>query len=128
LLDDEYFQLIKESSVEVSGHRVVNALGNICLKARAYCEMKTLKETDPSAVDTRDIEKHKKDIVRIAFTLSGENLRVSGRPKKDLTAVLEAISGMSPDQFKAVNRGTKAPSTTAANVVEEIRRAFGLDG
>ncbi len=97
LLDDEYFELIKNNSVKSeAGYSIINPYANICLKARAFRE---LKERDD---DKKKILKHLKDVLRLAQVLKEESKPLSGTPRADFDAVYEALEQLSAKEVKQV--------------------------
>ncbi|MBI2607184.1 MAG: hypothetical protein HYW49_14000 [Deltaproteobacteria bacterium] len=113
LLDEEYFGLIKSNCVRVeSGVSIINAVGNICLKARAHREMSERKTTGEQ-VDEKDIKKHRNDILRIAVTLKGdEKLTLGAQAKVDMKMALDKLREMPLKQFKQLMEtypGVKQP-------------------
>ncbi len=101
LFDDEYFELIKLNCIRAEGGiSIINAPGNICLKARAHREMSERK-TKGENVDEKDIKKHRNDILRIAMTLKGgERIVLGPQAKNDLEIALEKLREMPAKQFK----------------------------
>jgi hypothetical protein len=117
LLDDEYFDLIQSNCIRVeSGVSIINALGNICLKARAHREMSDRKAKGES-VDEKDIKKHRNDILRIAMTFKGdERLMLGLQAKLDMKIALGKLCEMPTDQFKQLMKpypGAKQPELLA---------------
>lgn len=71
LLDDAYFEIIQKNLVRSqSGIPLINAPANICLKARAHRELFDRKAMGDESVDEKSIQKHLKDIWRIAAVLT----------------------------------------------------------
>jgi hypothetical protein len=65
LLDDDYYKVLLEGKVVANGFSVLRPEYLILFKAKAYLELKQRKENGET-VDSNDIKKHKKDILRIA--------------------------------------------------------------
>ncbi len=124
LLDDEYFELIgKNITMSQSGIPLINALVNICLKARAHRELFNRRQSGDKSVDEKDIQKHLKDIWRLAATLTGEeSIRLSGMPAQDLATALERLEKLSETQFKQVME--KTPGTKLADVKATLKKVF----
>lgn len=71
LLDEEYFALIKKNAVEKDGINLLNPLGLIPFKAKAYLEIKERGE------DSKNWKKHRGDIINLAVTfLSDETQEI----------------------------------------------------
>lgn len=68
LLDDDYYKVLLEGKTVKNGLSVLKPEYIILFKAKAYLDLKERKENGEK-VDTSDIKKHKKDILRIAAEL-----------------------------------------------------------
>ena len=68
LMDDDYYAFTIEHSRNIDGIHVASPEALICLKAKAYTEMLDRK-AEGEQVDSRDIEKHKKDVFRLIAML-----------------------------------------------------------
>jgi len=103
LLDEEYFALIKANRVQMkSGASVINAVANICLKARAHRELSERKAKG-EPVDEKDIKKHRHDILRLAVNLTGQEKPDLGpTTKADLKLAFELLYKMEKKQFKQI--------------------------
>lgn len=70
LLNDAYFNLIKDHHDERDGLWVANATSLIPLKAHAWLNLTRAKESGEH-VDSQKIKKHRADVFRLAATLPG---------------------------------------------------------
>lgn len=77
LLNDDYYKALLDGKVVRSGLSVLRPEYIILFKAKAYLDLKARKEAGES-IDTKDIKKHKHDILRIAAELALE--KVNGLP------------------------------------------------
>ncbi len=123
LLDDEYFDLIRNNSVtSSSGIPLINALANICLKARAHRELFERKAAGDDTVDEKDVQKHLKDIWRLAVTLTGgEIITLSGMPAKDISSAIGKLENLPEEQFKQVMEKTPAK---LSDVMDALKKVF----
>lgn len=124
LLDDEYFDLIKTNLVASdSGIPLINPIANICLKARAHRELFDRDTAGDTSVDKRDVQKHLKDIWRIAALLTGtEKPTLTATPKTDITAAIEKLEPLSEKEFKQATENT--PGLKKADVMATLRKVF----
>lgn len=124
LLDDEYFELIKQNIISSeSGIPLINVAANICLKARAHRELLNRKDKGDGTVDERDIQKHLKDIWRLGIMLTGdEALVLSPTPKSDIDHAITKLEGLSEAQFKQVMK--KTPSARQDEVMIVLKKVF----
>jgi len=118
LLGDEYFELIKKCSTKSSeGFSVINFIGNICLKARAYRDLFEREEEEKKA------KKHRNDIIRLAQSLTDEDSFVlNGTPRKDLETVLDNIYKEVNDRSIKQILGSGTPDKT--EVIETLKKVF----
>lgn len=75
LLDDEYYKVLIDGKVVRNGLSVLRPEYIILFKAKAYMDLKMRKALGEK-VDSRDIKKHKKDILRITAELMLEKLKI----------------------------------------------------
>ncbi len=125
LLDDEYFDLIRQNIVtSVSGIPLINALANICLKARAHRELFERKRAGDNTVDEKAVQKHLRDIWRLAVTLTGEEtISLAGMPEKDIGAAIGKLEKLTEEQFKQVMEKTPAKFS---DVMEVLKKVFSI--
>lgn len=98
LLEDEYYDLIKNHSKDGEHCKYIGAEAQIPLKARAFIEIRERKEKGFD-VNERDIKKHRNDILQLSQALTiGENLTITGLPLIHLNNYLEEISKMQNDE------------------------------
>jgi hypothetical protein len=97
LLDDDYYNLIREQLNEDVDLPLVNPVALIPLKARAWLDL-TEREKRGEEVDERDIGKHRTDVFRIAAALPGEPCPdLPDAIQRDLEAFLAAFPTYSPE-------------------------------
>jgi len=123
LLDDEYFDLIRKNlTTSKSGIPLINVLGNICLKARAHRELYERKQGGDQTVDEKDVQKHLKDIWRLAVMLTGEEIiTLSGLPAKDIGDAIRKLEKLPEMHFKQVMEKTPAK---LADVMGALQKVF----
>lgn len=73
LLNDDYYRILLEGKVVRNGLSILRPEYLILFKAKAYLDLKQRKERG-EAVDSKNISKHKKDILRIAAELVLESI------------------------------------------------------
>jgi hypothetical protein len=123
LLDEDYYNLIHQGRIQVSGLSVVNAGCLIPLKARAWMDLKG-KHIQGIKIDTRDIKKHKNDVFRLYQTLTLESRISLPHPiKKDMQNFLEALRNENQIDLKQLGlRNTKLEE-----VIKNIRVIYSLE-
>lgn len=70
LLNDDYYELLKNNITNVNDLSVLNLEHIIIFKMKAYLDLKKRKENGEK-VDSNDIKKHKKDVFRLVINVSG---------------------------------------------------------
>jgi hypothetical protein len=91
LLNDDYYNFLHDHTRTVNGLSFVGAECLIPLKARAYLDLYTRKETG-AAIDSNDVKKHKNDIFRLYAILNPQDRHnLADHIKKDLQAAFQLI-------------------------------------
>jgi len=123
LLDDAYFSLIRTNLyTSEQGHHVINVMANICLKARAFCDL-TAQKALGAAVDSRDISKHRNDVLKLANALQDSSrLLLVDRPKQDLEQAIRAIEELDISQIKAILKDS--PVKDSKPLLAQLRKTF----
>ena len=119
LLNDEYYKTLLDGKVIKEGLSVLRPEYLILFKAKAYLDLKQRKENGES-VDSSDIKKHKKDILRIIAELVLE--RVSELPvtvKHDITMFIDSLNQDPFDGNSLKNYGLKN-----ADAIEALHKIF----
>lgn len=121
LMDDNYYAFTIEHSRNIDDIHVASPEALICLKAKAYTEMLDRK-AEGKLVDSRDIEKHKKDIFRlIAMLPQYSHFTLPEKMKNDMNDFYQRVGELSnPDFFK--NAGLRG--LNAERLLELINTAF----
>jgi hypothetical protein len=97
LLQDDYYQLIREHQDRRDGLAFANATALIPLKARAWLDL-TERSRNGENVDTKDIGKHRTDVFRLAGTLPGTpGPELPELIRADIVAFLDAFREDSPE-------------------------------
>ena len=119
LLDDDYYKVLLEGKVIAGGLSVLRPEYLILFKAKAYLDLKQRKENG-EAVDSDDIKKHKKDVLRIAAELMLDKtnmLPVSVKSDIDMF-----IDSLTTDPFDSNSLKTYGLKNEA--VIDVLRRTF----
>jgi len=124
LMDDEYYNFTIKHSKSEEGLRLANSEALICLKAKAFLDMKEQKAMGEQ-VDERHIKKHKSDVFRLALLLAPTNKYVIPEGiKKDMLQFMDSIKDELPDKnmFKAMG----ATGANADDLLQVIKLNFRL--
>lgn len=91
LLNETYYEFLREGSEIVDGISILKAEHIIPFKAKAWIDLNKRKEHGES-IDSRDIKKHKNDIFRLSMLLTPEqNIKTSAEIKDDLSFFIQNI-------------------------------------
>jgi hypothetical protein len=97
LLDDAYYDLIREQRTEEKNLPFVKPAALIPLKARAWLDLSARNKKSQKA-DPKDIAKHRTDVFRIANTLPGEpGPRLYESIQSDVKSFLAAFPADNPE-------------------------------
>lgn len=119
LLNDDYYRILLEGKVVRNGLSVLRPEYLILFKAKAYLDLKQRKDRG-EAVDSKNISKHKKDILRIAAELVLES--IGELPEAVETDIRAFIDLLAQDPFDSNSLKTYGLSND--EVVEMLHRVF----
>ena len=119
LLDDNYYNILLTAKSYTNGLSVLRPEYLILFKAKAYLDLTERKENGEK-VDSNDIKKHKKDVLRISTELMLENaINLPDAVKKDIDAFIESLEKDPFDMNSLKNYGLKNQ-----DVIETLKRVF----
>lgn len=121
LLDNDYYQFLRDGIVDVGGIGIVDAVHLIPLKARAHIDLNKRKIMGRH-VNDRDLRKHKKDVLRLTELIPREvAIEVKARIADDLDSFLRMVEdeGMRIDQL-----GLNKPLSEALTEIRSHYRAI----
>ena len=125
IMDEAYYDFAIEHSEIVGDIRILKSEALIVLKAVAYNENLRRKEAGAN-VDQRDIDKHKKDVYRLAYVFDGsERFEVNETIKAQMKAFISEVE-KSPIDGKNMFRGKGIPAMGMKEFTELIRGMFGV--
>ena len=120
LLDDEYYKVLIDGKVVSNGLSVLRPEYIILFKAKAYMDLKMRKALGEK-VDSRDIKKHKKDILRITAELMLE--KIEHLPEIVNTDIHSFINSLEQEPFE--NNSLKEYGLENEDVVNLLNQIFG---
>lgn len=119
LLNDDYYSVLLEGKVVAGGLSVLQPEYLILFKAKAYLDLKHRKETGET-VDSNDIKKHKKDVLRIVAELMLESATsLPTSVKADIGTFIESLEKEPFDDNSLKKYGLKNQE-----VIEVLRKVF----
>ena len=96
LLNEEYYRLLMKGRVMVDGISILNASCLIPFKAKAWLDLRE-RQNAGKHVDSRDIKKHRNDVLRIAAELPLEEIELSAAIKEEMSVFIAAVRKDNPD-------------------------------
>ena len=124
LMNDDYYNFTIEHSILSDGIHIANVEALICLKARAYNDLRARKEAG-EVVDGRDIEKHKKDVFRLAAMIPADSVYALPETlKDDLEQFCDSVADNLPnaDFMKSIG----LPGMDCDVLLDIVRRSFSI--
>lgn len=94
LLDDDYYEFLRQGRIRVSGVTVLSVLYLIPFKAKAWLDL-LRRKAEGEHVDSRNIRKHKNDVFRLIELIDPNTDSISYIPdtiKADMREFVERIS------------------------------------
>lgn len=121
LLNTEYYELIQDGMVIIDGITVLDVEYLILFKMKAWIDL-TERKVAGEKIDSKNIKKHKNDIVRLVASMNPDtSLSVSDVIKDDITLYLESTKNVPVDMKSLGFRGV-----SYASIIEKIRICYGL--
>lgn len=125
LMNDDYYNLtIENSQVENKLHRAgIETL--ICLKAKAFLDLKTRKEKGDK-IDAGEIKKHKNDVIRLAVLLTKDaSQQLPDTIKSDMQKFAKALE-IEPPDFRTIGKTMGIPNVDGRTIIDQINHTFSL--
>ena len=120
LLNDDYYNVLLEGKVVANGLSVLRPEYLILFKAKAYLDLKQRRENGEH-VDSDDIKKHKKDVLRIVTEIILEN--VTNLPHSVKSDIDIFIKTLEKEPFDA--NSLKIYGLKNQDCIDVLRRVFG---
>lgn len=125
IMDEAYYDFAVEHSEIVGDIRILKPEALIVLKTVAYLE-NLRRKLEGAKVDQRDIDKHKKDVYRVAYVFDGsERFEVNDTIKAQMKAFISEVE-KSPIDGKNMMRGQGIPTMGMGEFVGLLRGMFGV--
>ena len=96
LLNEEYYRLLMKGREMVDGISILSASCLIPFKAKAWLDLRE-RQNAGKHVDSRDIKKHRNDVLRIAAELPLEEIELSAAIKEEMSVFIAAVRKDNPD-------------------------------
>lgn len=123
LLNDDYYQILKQGKIHVSGITILDAPYIIPFKAKAWLDLYDRKASR-EAIDSKNIRKHKNDIYRLSELLNLDQDKVMTLPKgvqEDMKIFFERIISEEIDISQLGIRGR-----TKDSIINQLMKIYGV--
>lgn len=121
LLDDEYYSLLAQGTVNVDGISVLNLEYLILFKMKAWLDLSERKAKGEN-IDSKTVKKHKNDVMRLAININKETImKISGQVKADTINFLIQVE-KEPIDIKSLG----IRDVTYQEIIENIKICYGL--
>ena len=123
LMDENYYDFIHQHKREISGISLIGEECLIPLKARAWLDL-TKRKADGENVDSKDIRKHRTDVLRL-YQLLPPDLQVElpRSIQNDLRAFLETVA---PELNQNLLKNLGIQGVGVADVIQTITTVYGI--
>ena len=122
LLNDDYYSLLKQGKVNVSGVTILDAPYLIPFKAKAWMDLSDRKAAGES-VDSRNIRKHKNDAFRLTELLDSNQGPLPNLPDTIRSDMNEFIERMLPEAVDL--KQLDIPGKTKSDILNQLRIVYG---
>ena len=116
LLDDDYYQFLRDNSSVQGGLSLASPAALIVLKAKAWMDL-NLRRQNGESVDSHNIRKHKGDIARLVQLLQEEPLVLPPNIRSDMENFLHRFE---QETIDARNLGLIIPEDQVKQVLRKI--------
>ena len=118
LLDEDYYQLLRNGTTVIDGVTVLDAAYLIPFKAKAWLDLTERKNAGEN-VDSKNIRKHKNDVFRLTALLTqNTKVTVSSTVLADIQAFLTAM------QEETVDTKQLGLARDKQNILEDLLRIY----
>lgn len=126
LLDDDYYKFTLANTTLSDGLHHANDIALIALKAKAFLNNKKRKEEGEKVQDD-DIDKHRKDVVRLTTTLAGD-MKVEAPEviKKDILDYISIVKEQNPD-IKQLMKNLGIDGVSLDQILDQLANTFQLN-
>ncbi len=125
LMKHDYYTLTIKNSKVVDGLHLALIEALICLKAKAFLDLKEGQENG-EGISEKEIRKHKNDVIRLAVMLTKEtrlNLPVS--ISLDMRKFLEVLN-LDPPDYRVIGKSIGITDLNGESLIDQIKYSFLL--
>lgn len=121
VLDMDYYNLLIEGAEVISNISIISAPYLILFKAKAWLDLKQRREEGNERVDSKNIEKHRKDIIKLWTTLEpGLEIAVNDTIRGHFTEFLMKLEQEDKDISNIV------PDVSLSEIIDDLKLLFKI--
>ena len=120
LLNDSYYQLLLEGRTVIDGVSILKPAWLVLFKAKAWLDLNE-KKAQGVHVDSKDIKKHRNDIVRMASEMVLEKCSLPDVVKTDMIRFIETFH-----VTDAELKNLKITGVREADILKILEQTFGI--
>jgi hypothetical protein len=125
LMNQNYYQLTLENSETINNLHRAHVVTLICLKVKAFLDLKTRKETG-GLIDEKVIKKHKNDVVRLtALLTANDSLKLPDSIRNDMQNFIKNLDTEKPD-YRQIGKNMGIPDLAGKDIIDQIIKTFSL--
>ncbi len=125
LMNEDYYKWTLDSSEIIDNVHLASTESLICLKAKAYLDLKARKQKGEK-IDDKNIRKHKNDVIRLAVLLAQNSSSILPKAVfNDMQQFMDEIAKESID-FKPIGKNMGIANLKGQLILEQIKKTFGL--
>lgn len=126
LMDDDYYNFTIQNCDVLDGLKVANELALITLKIKAYLN-NLQRKIEGHAVRENDITKHKRNVLKLVATLTGNELAICPDIiKTDIAGYIDHLRREQPD-IKGLTKEAGLGPIALDDILEQMARVFQLE-
>lgn len=124
LMDQDYYDFLNANHSIRDDVKLANNQALICLKAKAWLDLRERKKTDPS-IDKKKVVKHKNDVFRLVALLTPDTtIAVPDSIKADLTLFASEVENELPERVHYKEMGML--NVTSENLLKLFKTVFAI--
>ncbi len=125
MLDDEFYSFTLKNAEVIDGIPIASIISLICLKATAHLDLKRRKRNGEK-IDSKDIKKHRNDIIRLTLALTDEeNEDLPEKVKEDLIETLTEIK-KDPEFITSIIKDIGINDLNPDDIFKQLKKTFNL--
>ncbi len=124
MMDDDYYELTIQNSFVEDGLRIASPIALICLKVKAYLNL-TADKANGKQINTKDINKHKIDVLKLIATASVPEPVIVPLPVFEcIQQYADAITVILSSQSRSLEDALERSSDDIASFIEVLKESF----